>query len=418
MDASLILNDHHATAPCSGSRQPELFRRWRWTFGLTISGAAVLALLGYMQAWSLAWLSGGVVNEDRPVPVHSPPVALVVKDMPGGPGAPLAKQVVVGMDSNVNFHRAWNNVTQWMIEMEPWWTKDAVYDFNYVGPWGFGPSHGVQEWFYSEHMHFNIACPDMQWQDFIRAATDKTCTSASYGLGRWIKPFAGVPPPPNKPFVRMHDLDFYLLEGNRIKINWCIVDVINLFEQVGYKIVPPAPMPSGGYRAPNAMDGFPAPLSASVNPADTVLSNRIWNMAIQEDYVHNTGGARWWADDMVWYGPGGVGTAYSKKDYRTHFLKPLHGAFSNISMQLDLSVCEGKYCGAHFYLHARHTGAWLGEQATGKEVRLRCGAHAHLEGGRIVEGWLIIDVPRAFADMGIDFFARARAVALQSMEIS
>merc|ERR1711983_147705 len=127
------------------------------------------------------------------------------------------------------------------------------------------------------------------------------------------------------------------------------------------------------------MDGFPAPLSASVNPADTVLSNRIWNMAIQEDYVHNTGGARWWVDDMVWYGPGGVGTAYSK-----------------ISMQLDLSVCEGKYCGAHFYLHARHTGAWLGEQATGKEVRLRCGAHAHLEGGRIVEGWLIIDVPRAF----------------------
>merc|ERR1711974_391485 len=122
-----------------------------------------------------------------------------------------------------------------------------------------------------------------------------------------MEPFAGVPLPSIKPFIRIHDLDFYLMEGNRIKINWCIIDVISLFEQVGYKIMPPAPMPSGGYRAPNAMDGFPAPLSETVNAADTMLSNR-----------------------MVWYGPGGVGTAYSKKDYRTHFLEPLHGACSNI----------------------------------------------------------------------------------------
>lgn len=415
MDASLILNDHTAEAPAGAGSRPELFRSWRCTLGLTSSSAAVLALLGCMHVWNPPWFSGGVVNADRPMPVQLPSGALVVKDLPGGPGAPLAKQVVVGMDNNVNVHRAWNNLTEWMIEMEPFWTKDAVYDFNYVGPWAFGPSHGVQQWFYSEHMHFNIACPDIQWQDFIRAATHETCTSASYGLGRWTEPFAGVPPPPGKPFVRIHDLDFYLLEGKRIKINWCIIDVINLFDQVGYKTVPPAPMPSGGYRAPSAMDGFPAPLSESVNAADTVMSNRIWKAAVQEDYVHNTGGARWWADDMVWYGPGGIGTAYSKKDYRTHFLEPLHAAFSNISMKLDLSVCEGKYCGAHFYLYGRHTGTWLGEQATGKEVRLRCGAHAHLEGGRIVEGWLIIDVPRAFADMGVDFFARARYVALEAM---
>eukprot|EP00419_Tripos_fusus_P027840 CAMPEP_0172725988 /NCGR_PEP_ID=MMETSP1074-20121228/89681_1 /TAXON_ID=2916 /ORGANISM="Ceratium fusus, Strain PA161109" /LENGTH=406 /DNA_ID=CAMNT_0013552883 /DNA_START=101 /DNA_END=1324 /DNA_ORIENTATION=+ len=405
-------------ASSGGNRQPESIRLCRWTLGLSTVVATVLALLGYMQTWNQSWLFGGVVNEGASVRLNSPTVALVVKDIPGGPRAPLAKQVVVGMDTNVNTHKAWNNLTEWMTEMEPYWTRDAVYDFNYVGPWHFGPSHGVQQWFYSEHMHFNIACPDIQWQDFIRAATDGTCTSASYGLGRWMEPFAGVPPPSNKPFVRIHDLDFYLLEGNRIKINWCIIDVVNLFEQVGYKIVPPAPMPSGGYRAPNSMDGFPAPLSESVNPADTMLSNRIWNMAIQEDYVQNTGGARWWAEDMVWYGPGGIGTAYSKQDYRTHFLEPLHGAFSNVSMQLDLSVCEGKYCGAHFYLHARHTGAWLGKQATGKKVRLRCGAHAHFEGGRMVEGWLIIDVPQAFADMGIDLFARARDVALQAMQTS
>jgi len=346
------------------------------------------------------------------VAVLPAPTSLVVKDTLGGPGSPLAKQVVVGMDTNVNLHIAWNDWKDWSKEMAPWWTEDMIYDFGYVGEWNFGPTHGLREWFDGEHMHFNGALPDCQWLDVIRAATNQTCTSASYGLARWTGPFAGVPPPASKPWVRVHDLDFYLLEGNRIKINWCIIDVVDLFEQVGYQVLPPAPLPMDGYKAPNAMDGFPAPLSAAVDPRDTVVSEKVWRAAVREDYLLGTGGARWWAEEIVWYGPGGVGTAHSRQEYLTHFIKPLHAGFSDISMQLDMIVCEGKYCGAHFYLHATHTGEWLGEKATGKRVRIRCGAHAHLEGGKIVEGWLIIDVPRAFADMGVDLYGRARKVAL------
>jgi len=350
----------------------------------------------------------------RPQTAVSPPTptTLVVKDTLGGPGSPLAKQVVVGMDTNINFHTAWNDWKDWSREMAPWWTKDMIYDFNYVGKWGFGPAHGLQAWFDGEHMHINSALPDCQWIDFIRAATNETCTSASYGLGRWVAPFAGVPPPAGKPWVKIHDLDFYLLEGSRIKVNWCLIDVVDLFTQVGYQVLPPAPLPMDGYRAPNCMDGSPAPMSAMVDPRDTLASEKVWRAAVQEDYVLGTGDARWWAEDMVWYGPGGVGIAHSRQEYVTHFLKPLHAGFSNISLQLDLLVCEGKFCGAHFYLHGTHTGEWLGEKATGRRVRVRCGAHAHVRGGKIVEGWLIVDVARAFADMGVDLYGRARNVAL------
>jgi len=333
------------------------------------------------------------------------------KDTLGGPGSPLAKQVVVGMDTNVNFHIAWNDWKDWSKEMAPYWTEDMIYDFNYVGEWKFGATHGLRGWYEGEHLHYNGALPDCQWIDFIRAATEKTCTSASYGLARWVGPFAGVPPPAHKPWVRIHDLDFYLIEGNRIKINWCIIDVVDLFQQVGYEVLPPSPMPQEGYRAPNAMDGYPAPMSAAVNPADAEVSEKVWRAAVQEDFVLGTGNARWWAEDITWYGPGGVGTARSRQQYVAHFLEPLHAGFSNITMQMDLLLCEGKYCGAHFYLHGTHTGTWLGEKGTGKRVRLRCGAHAHLENGRIVEGWLIIDVPRAFADMGVDLYGRAAAAA-------
>jgi len=230
-------------------------------------------------------------------------------------------------------------------------------------------------------------------------------------LARWTGPFAGVPAPADKPWVKIRDLDFYLLEGNRIKINWCIIDVVDLFEQVGYKVLPPAPMQTQGYLPPKAMAGFPAPLSAHVTPEDTAEATALWTEAVKEDYLLNVNGARHWADDLVWYGPGGVGTARSRNEYQKHFLMPLHAAFSDLNMQTDLILCEGGFCGAHFVLYGTHTGEWLGEKPTGKRVPIRCGAHAHILHGKIVEGWLIMDIPRAFAAIGVDFYARARLVA-------
>ena len=133
-------------------------------------------------------------------------------------------------------------------------------------------------------------------------------------------------------------------------------------------------------------------------------------------YLLGTGGARWWAEDITWYGPGNIGTARSRQQYLTHFVEPLHAGFSDITLQTDLLVCEGRYCGAHFYLHGTHTGTWLGEQATGRRARIRCGAQAHVEKNRIVEGWRIIDVPRALGDMGVDLYARAAAIAAKQAQ--
>jgi len=340
------------------------------------------------------------------------PAELVLRDTVGGPGSPLAKQVVVGMDTNVNHHIEWNNWEAWSQVMAPYWTQDMVYDFAYVGSWNFGPTMGLRAWFEGEHMHFNQAIPDSQWQDFIRAATETTATSASYGLANWVDEWAGVPPPPDHPKVRISDLDFYEIRGNKIAYNWCIVDVVDLFEQVGYKILPESPLPHEGYKAPDAMDGFPAPLSSMFTPEHAQQSEAVWRAALHEDFEFREGNATHWADSINWYGPRGIGTAHSRADYVTHFLKPLYAGFSDIERGTDILVCEGPYCGAHFYLWGTHTGEWLGEKATGKRVPLRIGAHAHIVDGKIVEGWLIIDVPRAFQAMGIDLYARARAVAL------
>jgi len=147
-------------------------------------------------------------------------------------------------------------------------------------------------------------------------------------------------------------------------------------------------------------------------------SEKIWSKALHEDFVVGSNEARWWAEHVTWYGPGGIGTARSRSDYVEHFLKPLRTGFVDLTMQTDLVVCEGKYCGAHFYLYGNHSGTWLGEPATWKTVPIRCGAHARIEDGRIVEGWLIIDQPRAFHAMGVDLYARARNHAMARAQVT
>lgn len=343
--------------------------------------------------------------------VDNPPAA-PVRDGPGGPGAPLAKQVVVGMDTNILEHVAFDDWRAWSSRMEPFWTKGMVYDFSFTAGWFPTRTVGLRAWFDAEHMHYNLALPDCQFADFIRAATSNTCTSASYGVARWVSPIAGVPPPSDHPIVHVPDLDFYLLEGDRIAINWCLIDVLAIFEEVGYRVLPPSPLSYHGYQPPSGMDGFPAPLSMLVTSNISAESERVWRAALEEDFEHRSLTAQWWARDAVWYGPAGIGTATSQDEYIQHFLEPLHAAFSGLSRSTDQVVCEGTICGAHFYLYGNHTGSWLGAAPTGRRVPLRCGAHARIVDGVIVQGWLILDIPLAFHAMGIDLYARAADAAV------
>jgi hypothetical protein len=179
---------------------------------------------------------------------------------------------------------------------------------------------------------------------------------------------------------------------------------------VGYRVLPPSALPYDGYRPPTGMDGFPAPLSILYSPHDAAASEAVWTRALHLDFDLANLDAISWAADAMWYGPAGIGTARSRHAYATHFLRPLHGAFSRLRRTTEMVVCEGSFCGAYFTLHGDHTGPWLGEQPTGRRVPLRCGAHARIVDGMIVEGWLIVDIPLAFDAMGVDLYGRAAAV--------
>ena len=74
-----------------------------------------------------------------------------------------------------------------------------------------------------------IAARDASVTDYTTA--DDTLTPAP--------PTPHVPTPPavppaSHPLVTVPDLDFYLLEGERIAYNWCLIDVLAVFAQAHY----------------------------------------------------------------------------------------------------------------------------------------------------------------------------------------
>lgn len=327
---------------------------------------------------------------------------------------PLTKLAFNTMDQAFD-ECQWKDFECFQTIMKPLWTDNFTYDF--VHP--YENTYGIVDWLNNEHVAFNEAFANYSTYNTFFAASNASLTCAAYMITRWVGPFAGVPPPPGPaPVVRIRDLDFYAFEGTRISYNWCMVDVVDILQQGGYRVLPEASLPDLGYPAPTGQQGLPAPDSQWVDEEDAAKSMMPFVQMVQEDLGAQSMEARWWAEDMVWYGPAGIGTAKGRTQYVEFVLQPLRAAFTETRVEIEQLVCEGAICGAMVHLWGNHTGTWLGEEPTGKLVRLRFGLLAHVQlqpgakgFGKLIEGWAQLDIPAAFAMMGVDLLERARKQA-------
>ena len=109
----------------------------------------------------------------------------------------------------------------------------------------------------------------------------------------------------------------------------------------------------------------------------------------------------WEIDSLVWYGPVPFGMAVGGAQYVDHFLRPLVAAFTRRTVDVDVLACEGAYCAAHGVFSGVHAGEWLGLPPSGARLEMDFGMHWHVEGGKIVEGWAIFDLPKMLLPIGV-----------------
>ena len=186
-------------------------------------------------------------------------------------------------------------------------------------------------------------------------------------------------------------------------------------------MLPRAPIRDDGwFQPPRAADAIPAPYSPLTPPGAAEKSRGVVRAILAHEWPASADGEELrearasvasglWAPGMRFYAPSGVGFAANLAEYEEHVLGAVRRGLRRRSFALDVLTCEGGYCGAHGYLHATHTGCFLGEAATGRDVRLRLGMHWHVVDGVATEGYAMFDAPDLFAQLGIDLLARKEA---------
>jgi len=320
---------------------------------------------------------------------------------------PLAKSVIRkfdgynmargGRDDPVTF---WANVQHYM-------TPDLVYESV-----GFGTWKSPRGWAQGEEHKYGMTFPRTVFTQMLFFGDERVATTTTYGSAFWEGNFLGVAAP--RQWVNLRITDFYSMREEspgraRIHYNFMMIDWVDALRQFGCRMLPSAPLQEGLVLPPAANDGVPAPLSvlvqAQTRNASQALS--VTEAALRHDWTGSSNMASRWSKNLTFYGPGGIGVARGLQSYQEHVLRPFRASFVHRTATVELSACEGNYCGFFGRLSGHGIGDWLGLPTTGRSVSLRFAMHYRVVGSKVQEGWAIFDFPGLFAQVGHDFWAIA-----------
>jgi len=304
---------------------------------------------------------------------------------------------------------AWDNKTAWLNILSQFYTQDMIYDTNYTPNEDLNNSTDLGMWIDKEVIPYFVAFGNVTFNQLFFVAEEETATTTTYAKTTWRGDIGTVPGSNKIGQETTHRIyDFYIMREDKIRYNWMLLDMVEIMWYAGYQVLPKSSLREGWVAPPAAMDGIPAPISRLVNPMDGPNSKILVEEALLHDIIYGDEPSHLWKDDMNWYGPFGIGHATSKAEYEIHFLKPFRDAFSNRELEINVLTCEGAYCGVNGFIHAMHTGPWLGEEATNLPIRIRFGFHyrVNLQQKTIPEGYALIDIPGAFIQVGVDLFSR------------
>jgi len=118
------------------------------------------------------------------------------------------------------------------------------------------------------------------------------------------------------------------------------------------------------------------------------------------------------AEHFWWYGPAPIGCFRGFDDYERGHAKPFLTAFPDrIGGNHRARFGCGNFVASTGWpsITATHQGAgWLGLPASGRPVTMRVMDFWRQASGRLIENWVMIDIPDILNQIGIDVFAAAQ----------
>lgn len=238
--------------------------------------------------------------------------------------------------------------------------------------------------------------------------------SMGHLMGLFDEAWLGIPPTGKMIFLRY--CEFLRVEDGKITESAMYFDIPHLMMQAGLQPFPPQTAAHLVQPGPMTHDGLlfdPQPAEEGVETLRAIEAMLAdlgrWNSGLPlEEELRQT-----WNEDMIWWGPAGIGSTYTVERYAKQHSGPFREAFGERSKTKHVCrIAEGHYGGFFGWPNftAVHKGGFMGMPGSDKVGEFRVIDIYRREGDKLAENWIFIDLLYFWKMQGVDILERMKKV--------
>jgi len=234
--------------------------------------------------------------------------------------------------------------------------------------------------------------------------------SMGHLMGLFDISFLGIPATGKMAFLRY--CEFNKVVNGKIKETAMYFDIPHLMMQAGLQpfppqtaahLVQPGPMTHDGllYEAQPSEEGKVT--LATMNAMISDLGQWQSKLSLEEELRQT------WAEDMIWWGPAGIGATYTIPRYAKQHAGPFRAGLTDRSATGHIArLTEGHYGGFFGWPNftARPTGGFMGMPESIKSGEFRVIDIYRRSGNKLAENWVFIDLLHFWNCQGVDILKR------------
>ncbi|MBW3245622.1 ester cyclase [Epibacterium sp. DP7N7-1] len=292
--------------------------------------------------------------------------------------------------------------------------------FRFCHP--FGDLTGVEDFYDAVYADLFKAWPDLERRDTIVIAGpdefgNNWVGAGGYYTGIFTAPWLDIPPTGHQVSMRFHEF-YRIVDGKVVEVQ-ALWDIPEVMMQANAWPMAPSLGREWHVPGPATQDGLvPGLYDAEAGAASCA---HIIEMLEHLKKHPAQGGPevmemeRFWHPRMNWYGPSGIGTGRGIAGFRNWHQIPFLNGMPDRGKYVDEInyhfFGDGDYAAVtgwpNMIQTVTHDG-WMGIAPAGRKITMRSLDFWRLENGKIRENWVLVDLLDAYAQLGVDVFARLR----------
>ena len=239
--------------------------------------------------------------------------------------------------------------------------------------------------------------------------------SMGHLMGLFDAPFLGIPP--TRRIAMLRYAEFNKVENGRITETALFCDLIHLMHQAGLRPLPPQTGAHLVQPGPMTHDGLlHADADPETGPETLALINRMIGdinaqgrqMTPQEELAQS------WHDDMIWWGPDGIGATWTIDRYIEQHQRPFRTQIRD--RRFNGHICrlaEGNFGGFFGWanLTLANSGGYMGLPMGPGPADMRVVDMYRRDGDKLAENWIFIDILHFLNMQGLDVLGRMQSVS-------